>query len=269
MPQILSLRGRNALSEFRLRKLQQALEKARLKLSRISAEHWHFVSCSKSLDSNQTAVLHRLLSYGPAPQPVAEDGQLLLVVPRLGTISPWSSKATDIARQCGLDRVERIERGTAYYVSKGAGGRLAAAEEVDLLRHIHDRMTETVLGTLDEAARLFHHYPPQPLKFIEMLTAGIGALQAANRDLGLALSQDEIDYLWRYFTRLERNPTDTELMMFAQANSEHCRHKIFNADWIIDGQSQPKSLFAMIRNTHEKNPQGVLSAYRDNAAVME
>jgi len=269
MPQILSLRGRNALSEFRLRKLQQALRNARLKLSSISAEHWHFVSCSESLDSDQTTVLERLLTYGPSAQPVAEDGHLLLVVPRLGTISPWSSKATDIARQCGLHPIERIERGTAFYLTRADGEQLSATEQVELLPHIHDRMTETVLRSFDEAVQLFHHYPPQPLKYIDILAAGMEALQTANRDLGLALSEDEIDYLWRYFTRLERNPTDTELMMFAQANSEHCRHKIFNADWIIDGQSRQKSLFSMIRNTHELHPRGTIVAYSDNSAIME
>ena len=252
MLQILSLRGRNALSEFRSRKLKHVLHEAQLKLTGVSAEFWHFVQVARALDNEQQAVLARVLTYGPAAHAVPETGQLLLVVPRLGTISPWSSKATDIARQCGLTGVERIERGTAYYATRADGGRLSASELAVLLPLIHDRMTETVLGALAEAEQLFHHYEPQPLATVDIQAGGIAALQTANREMGLALSADEIEYLWQNFARLKRNPTDVELMMFAQANSEHCRHKIFNADWVIDGEPQAKSLFAMIRNTHER-----------------
>jgi phosphoribosylformylglycinamidine synthase len=269
MPQLLRLRGRNALSEFRLSKLNQALQPAPLKLAGISAEFWHFVSVTRDLSSAENAILERILTYGPASSEASEAGQLLLVVPRLGTISPWSSKATDIARQCGLSMVERIERGTAWHIVNTEGKRLSERAMAVLLPLLHDRMTETVLETFDAAARLFQHYKPQPLKTVDMLAGGIAALQRANRDMGLALSDDEIDYLWRNFSLIKRNPTDVELMMFAQANSEHCRHKIFNADWVIDGQPQDKSLFAMIRHTHQQHPQGTVVAYSDNSAIIE
>ena len=265
----LSLRGRNALSEFRSRKLKHALHAARLSLTGVSAEFWHFVQVSRALDADQQSALARILSYGPAAHAVPETGHLLLVVPRLGTISPWSSKATDIARQCGLNEVERIERGTAYYATKADGSRLSASERALLLPLIHDRMTETVLDAFADAEQLFHHYAPQPLTTVDVQAGGIAALQTANREMGLALSADEIEYLWRNFTRIKRNPTDVELMMFAQANSEHCRHKIFNADWVIDGAPQAKSLFAMIRNTHERHPEGTVVAYADNSSIIE
>ena len=171
MLQILSLRGRNALSEFRSRKLQHALHEARLELTGVSAEFWHFVQVSRALGSDQHAVLERILSYGPAGHAVPETGHMLLVVPRLGTISPWSSKATDIARQCGLAAVERIERGTAYYATKADGSRLSDSELAVLLPLIHDRMTETVLREFDQAQQLFHHYEPQPLKSVDILAA--------------------------------------------------------------------------------------------------
>jgi phosphoribosylformylglycinamidine synthase len=269
MPQFLSLRGRNALSEFRLSKLNQVLQQAHLKLSGISAEFWHFVSAARVLTNAENAILERILTYGPAARAASAAGQLLLVVPRLGTISPWCSKATDIARRCGLTMVVRIERGVAWHVVKADGSRLSEREAAALLPLIHDRMTETVLDTLAAAAQLFRHYDPQPLKPVDIMTGGIAALQRANRDMGLALSDDEIDYLWQHFSRLRRNPTDVELMMFAQANSEHCRHKIFNADWVIDGKPQERSLFAMIRNTHQQHPQGVIVAYSDNSAIIE
>ncbi len=180
-------------------------------------------------------------------------------MPRLGTISPWSSKATDIARNCGLAEVLRIERGLAYTLE--IEGR---AERDALAAPLHDRMTETVLASLDDAEQLFRHVAPRPLERVAR-----GALREANQRLGLALSEDEIDYLRAAFDALGRDPTDAELTMFAQANSEHCRHKIFNADWIIDGEKQPQSLFGMIRHTHAANPQGTIVAYADNAAVIE
>ncbi len=269
MPQFLSLRGRNALSGFRLSKFQQALQQAGLRLSGVSAEFRHFVSLTRALTGTENAVLERILTYGPAAERVSEAGQLLLVVPRLGTISPWSSKATDIARHCGLGALERIERGVAWHVAKPDGSCLSAPEAAALLPLIHDRMTETVLDTLEAAAQLFYHYPPQPLKSVDMHAGGKVALEQANREMGLALSDDEIDYLWQNFSRLQRNPTDVELMMFAQANSEHCRHKIFNAEWVIDGKPQELSLFAMIRNTHRQHPQGTIVAYTDNSAIIE
>ena len=189
---------------------------------------------------------------------------MILVTPRLGTISPWSSKATDIARQCGLPGlVRRVERGTAFHI-EGDSGDLAAALPV-----LHDRMTEAVLTSLDQADLLFRHVEPKPLAEIDVLARGRGALEAANRALGLALAPDEIDYLLAWFEGQGRNPTDVELTMFAQANSEHCRHKIFNASWVVDGRAQPQSLFEMIRETEKASPTGTVSAYSDNAAVME
>jgi phosphoribosylformylglycinamidine synthase len=219
MPQVLRLRGRNALSEFRSSKLNHALQQFQLKRVGIGAEYWHFASVSRALSRDERAILERILTYGPATQSVSEAGQLLLVVPRLGTISPWASKATDIARQCGLGMVERIERGTAWRVTKNEDGDLSEPELAIVLPLIHDRMTETVLRDFDQAGQLFHHYAPQPLKSVDVLGGGIAALQRANREMGLALSDDEIDYLWQNFARLKRNPTDVELMMFAQANS--------------------------------------------------
>ncbi|MGD9842652.1 MAG: phosphoribosylformylglycinamidine synthase, partial [Steroidobacteraceae bacterium] len=219
------------------------------------------------LSDTEQQVLRALLSYGPREGSESDNkGQLLLVLPRVGTISPWASKATDIAHVCGLQSVSRIERGIAYYVQAAVS--LPPATLQQIASELHDRMTESVVFEVEAAARLFHHESAKPLQHVDVLQGGRAALIVANTNMGLALSDDEMDYLLVSFTRLGRNPTDVELMMFAQANSEHCRHKIFNADWIIDGLPQPKSLFAMIRNTHEKNPAGVLSAYKDNAAVM-
>ncbi|HEX7052340.1 MAG TPA: phosphoribosylformylglycinamidine synthase [Burkholderiales bacterium] len=253
MPDILKLRGPRALSEFRLAKLLAVLKKVDPAVRTVAAGFWHFVETARALDADERRRLETLLDYGP-PAPQAA-GTLYLVVPRPGTISPWSSKATDIARNCGLSAVTRIERGTAFHVDSDKPG-IAAA--------LHDRMTETVLGSLEEAGRLFQHVPPRPLQSIP-----VGELRRANRALGLALSEEEVQYLERAYRALGRDPTDAELTMFAQANSEHCRHKIFNADWIVDGERQPQSLFAMIRHTHAVTPQGTVVAYADNAAVMQ
>ena len=269
MPDVLTLCGRNALSEFRLKKLSQAIRSSKTlsAITAISARYWHFVAVRSPLQPTQRKVLERLLTYGPATTDDVDGGELLLVVPRLGTISPWASKATDIARSCGLETVERIERGVAYTVRSGSP--INKARQTALLPLIHDRMTETVLDSLDGAARLFQHVAPQPLAKIALLSGGRAALERANREMGLALSGDEIDYLLENFQRMARNPTDVELMMFAQANSEHCRHKIFNAQWIIDGDKQPHSLFGMIRHTHKMHPQGTVVAYADNASIIE
>ncbi|OAI50268.1 phosphoribosylformylglycinamidine synthase, partial [Betaproteobacteria bacterium SCGC AG-212-J23] len=253
MADILQLRGPQALSEFRLAKLVASLQKIDPGVRSVAAEHRHFAECEGALSAAERSRLEKLLAYGsPAG---ATDGELYLVVPRVGTISPWSSKATDIARNCGLARVRRLERGTAYYV-RGGGKDVSAG--------LHDRMTETVLRSFEGADVLFEHVAPRPLKFV-----AVGKLREANRELGLALSDDEIEYLESAYRSLGRDPSDAELTMFAQANSEHCRHKIFNGDWIIDGQRQPQSLFAMIRHTHAVSPQGTVVAYSDNAAIME
>ncbi len=258
---ILELPGGAALSDFRLEKLNATLHP--LALSVRSTRYWHFVEVDRDPTAEETATLARLLRYGPGLAPPPEPtGVTVLVTPRLGTISPWSSKATDIARQCGLGLVRRIERGTAFDLA-GDGERTAA------LPFLHDRMTETVLASFQEATALFRHVPPKPLAEIDLQGRGRAAIEEANASMGLALAPDEIDYLAAYFEGHHRNPTDVELTMFAQANSEHCRHKIFNAGWIVDGRKQPQSLFQMIRETEKASPTGTVSAYSDNAAVME
>jgi phosphoribosylformylglycinamidine synthase len=267
MPQFLRLRGRDALSAFRRKKLLQAVA-ADLSGLQINAEFWHFIHLQDALDASGLQQLERVLTYGPATAPVAQEGTLLLVTPRLGTISPWSSKATDITRHCGLPAVTRIERGIAWWCSIN-GQPLSPEQRTKLVPHLHDRMTESVLDTLDAAEELFRRMDPKPLASVDMLGGGREALVRANSAMGLALSHDEIDYLFDNFTRMGRNPTDVELMMFAQANSEHCRHKIFNADWIVDGEKQERSLFGMVRVTHEKHPQGTVVAYSDNSSVIE
>jgi phosphoribosylformylglycinamidine synthase len=257
-PTVLRFRGARALSAFRLAKLVQELKKAQPAVRGVAAEFWHFVEADAAPDAGERALLERLLRYGtpPAGDP---EGEKFLVVPRLGTISPWASKATDIARNCGLGGVRRIERGILFCID--------SKQKVDRSRVaplLHDRMTESVLGSLAEADGLFQHVAPRPLERIPL-----AGLEDANARLGLALNGEEIAYLRDAYRGLGRDPTDAELTMFAQANSEHCRHKIFNADWIVDGEKQAQSLFAMIRHTHAQNPQGTVLAYADNAAILE
>ncbi|SOD39817.1 phosphoribosylformylglycinamidine synthase [Nitrosovibrio sp. Nv4] len=272
---MLQLRGGNALSPFRLEKLAHALRTAAPQISRIYAEYWYFCATARDLQASEVAILEKLLKCAPMGQATRRaehaEGELLLVVPRPGTISPWSTKASDIVHHCGLDAVERVERGVAFYISTGSevSTELSPNSKDALLALIHDRMTEAVFGSFDDAEKLFRHFAPKPLKTVDVLIGGREALQKANSEMGLALSPDEIDYFAAYFIRIERNPTDVELMMFAQANSEHCRHKIFNADWVIDGQPRTQSLFSMIRNTHRQYPQGTVVAYADNSAIME
>jgi len=260
---MLLLPGAPALSRFRLDKLLAALRSIDASVAGLEAHFHHFVDLERPLGAAELGVLARLLESDVAP-PLPAGGTRLLVMPRPGTISPWSSKATDIAHVCGLDAVRRIERGTVYTLAAPR-----PLTQATLAAPLHDRMTEAVAAELESAAQLFGSESPRPLATVEFGADGRGALLEADARLGLALSADEIDYLLEAYARLGRDPTDVELMMFAQANSEHCRHKIFNADWIIDGAVQTKSLFAMIRNTHAKSPAGVLSAYRDNAAVIE
>ncbi len=265
--------GKPALSLFRLEKLRAALKEIAPNLTLVDTRHWYFVDFRDGAPTGDDAArLDRLLGLDAAAGEPGEADRLerVLVVPRLGTISPWSSKATDIARHCALPQVARIERGVVYYFRTRNGKPLTDVERSAALPLLHDRMTESVLRSLDGAeGDIFRHDEPQPLASVDIVGGGRGALEAANRDMGLALSEDEIDYLLENFTKLKRNPTDVELMMFAQANSEHCRHKIFNADWIIDGEKQPMSLFAMIRNTHQLHPEGTLVAYSDNSSVIE
>ncbi len=254
--------GTPALSSFRLEKLRQAVSATAPDVFIADTRHCYFSALrSKALSRVDARLLERVLGIGKAA--LEPDGKFrrILVVPRLGTISPWSTKATDIAQHCGLNGVERIERGVIYYL-------MGDAEKA--LPLLHDRMTESVLHDVEGAAeRIFRHGAPEPLETVDVMQGGADALIAANREMGLALSPDEIDYLVENFRKLKRNPTDVELMMFAQANSEHCRHKIFNADWVIDSEAQGISLFGMIRNTHRASPEGTIVAYSDNSSVIE
>ncbi|HLD69108.1 MAG TPA: phosphoribosylformylglycinamidine synthase, partial [Pseudomonas sp.] len=261
---MLILRGAPALSAFRHGKLLEQLTSKVPAVTGLYAEFAHFAEVTGVLTADEEQVLARLLKYGPSVPVQEPSGRLFLTIPRFGTISPWSSKASDIARNCGLAKIQRIERGLAYYVS----GELNAAEAQQVADVLHDRMTQLVLDNLEGAAALFSHAQPKPLTAVDILGGGRAALEKANVELGLALAEDEIDYLVTSFNGLGRNPHDIELMMFAQANSEHCRHKIFNASWDIDGQSQEKSLFGMIKNTYQMHNEGVLSAYKDNASVI-
>lgn len=260
------LRGSPALSPFQIQKLLTQFAERRLPIVEIHAEFVHFADLAHGLDSDSHARLVRLLCYGPTARESEPMGQLILVTPRPGTRSPWSSKATDIAHNCGLPQVTRLERGIAYYL---AGEPLSEAQISAAIDIVCDRMTEAAFTRMQDAHALFTHRAPAPAQHIDMLTQGISALEEANVRLGLALAKDEIRYLFDAFTREGRNPTDVELYMFAQANSEHCRHKIFNARWTINGEKQPHSLFDMIKNTFRQTPDYVLSAYKDNAAVME
>ncbi|WP_394234220.1 phosphoribosylformylglycinamidine synthase [Pseudomonas anguilliseptica] len=261
---MLILRGAPALSAFRHGKLLEQLTSKVPAVTGLYAEFAHFAEVTGVLSADEEQVLARLLKYGPSVPVQEPSGRLFLTIPRFGTISPWSSKASDIARNCGLAKIQRIERGLAYYVS----GELNAAEAQQVADVLHDRMTQLVLDNLEGAAALFSHAQPKPLTAVDILGGGRAALEKANVELGLALAEDEIDYLVTSFNGLGRNPHDIELMMFAQANSEHCRHKIFNASWDIDGESQEKSLFGMIKNTYQMHNEGVLSAYKDNASVI-
>ncbi len=281
---MLRLRGTAALSDFRLAKLLRTAREDVPRITQLHADWVYFAELTGALASDENAALVKILAAvaheSTATPPLVAPGVLppatlvrpctsLLVTPRAGTRSPWSSKASDILRLCGLDRIKCIERGTVYYFTTQTGAPLAQHETSLLAPLIHDRMTQQVWDNLDAVQALFSQAQPAPLIHIDVLSGGRQALLDANRQLGLALSDDEIAYLLDNYLRLKRNPSDVELMMFAQMNSEHCRHKIFNADWIIDGKPREKSLFAMIRHTSERNPHGILSAYKDNASVIE
>lgn len=264
---MLILPGSVALTDFRRNKLLKTLQALVPAIESLYAEWVHFVRVERELDPVEQQRLATVLTYGEqAGTGVLLTGNLFLVIPRPGTISPWSSKATDIAHNCGLTMIERIERGVVYVVE---GAELSTEQYQTLAKVLHDRMTETVLNNYQDAEILFRHTEPGELRFVDISGNAEAALAQANKDWGLALSADEITYLAENYAALGRNPTDVELMMFAQANSEHCRHKIFNADWLIDHKAQAKSLFGMIRNTYQHNPDGILSAYKDNASVIE
>ncbi len=267
---MLILEGSRAFSDFNKKKLLDSLQKSLTGLSDIHARYWHFVKTHEDLSEAELEQLKDLLHYGESDEDDRPYGELLLVTPRPGTISPWSSKATDIIHNCGLDKVARVERGIAYFVEyRDDFTQLAADQRFFIKGKIHDRMIEVVLEHEDDAEVLFTEAEPKPLKRIDLGNNAQAALERANTDLGLALSEDEIEYLANNYAELKRNPTDVELMMFAQANSEHCRHKIFNADWVIDGETKDQTLFGMIKNTYKQSPEGVLSAYHDNASVVE
>ncbi len=264
--------GGNAISAFRVQQLQPALEAIHPKITGIAARFVHLVASEQPLSAALQERLAALLTYGD-PYEGADEGTALIVTPRLGTISPWASKATDIARNCGLD-VYRVERVTEFRVSMKSGllggkAELTPEQLGQIAALLHDRMTESVVATRAEAQHLFSTLAAQPMEFVDVLGGGRAALEVANKQWGLALADDEIDYLVNAFTGLQRNPTDVELMMFAQANSEHCRHKIFNAQFTIDGVPQEKSLFGMIRNTEALAPQHTIVAYADNASIMQ
>lgn len=264
---MLEVPGQSALSDFRLDKLLSVIQQLEQGIAAIHARYAYFVNTRGQLDAWARNRLGTLLLADQSVSPIPPDTVPLYVVPRPGTISPWSSKATDIAHACGLDAVERIERGICYglrYKSE-PDARVSAA----VRRQLFDRMTETIIESGDAARILFESHMPSPLLSVPLLRDGPDALVRANIELGLALSADEIEYLHGNYRRLRRDPTDAELMMFAQANSEHCRHKIFNASWIIDGESKDDKLFDMIRGTTEANPDDVISAYSDNAAVIQ
>jgi phosphoribosylformylglycinamidine synthase len=267
MAEILCLRGAAAFSRFRLQRLQERLLTALPTLEAVTADYWCIVALKTPASNLDQATQDRLCQLLDAEVATPASGEHFLVTPRIGTISPWSSKATDIARNCGLAGLERIERGILFTLQ--AKGGFTAEQRQAVMALLHDRMTESVLPDLASATQLFEHFAPKPLASVDLLSGGRAALEAANRTLGLALSEDEIDYLLKIFGDAGRNPTDVELMMFAQANSEHCRHKIFNASWVIDGEAKDKTLFGMIRETHQAHPQGTVMAYADNASIIE
>lgn len=270
--QTLILEGGNALSDFRIQQLVPRLQAICPNVVGLSGRYLHLVASVTSLEDTAQQTLKQLLTYGdPAPSEAnAAASWTLCVSPRLGTVSPWASKATDIAHNCGLS-VRRIERLVSYRLKFAADlhvTQLSVDVKLALADLLHDRMTESILSQASDALALFNELEAQPLLHVDVLQGGRKALANANQEFGLALAEDEIDYLLSSFQQLGRNPSDVELMMFAQANSEHCRHKIFNAQFTIDGQPQTHSLFGMIRHTHQQNPQHTVVAYSDNASIM-
>ena len=275
MSDTLTLAGSSAISPFRAQQLLEKFSAANLPVTAVQACFEHYIWSREPLAGAELEQVTALLDYGVAlDAPLDESDALVLrVLPRLGTVSPWASKATDIAHNCGMDFVKRIERGVRYVLTIKRGllskKKLSEAELAAIASLLHDRMTQTVVDQAFDVSVLFEARQGKPVQTVDVLGAGKSALEAANGDWGLALSDDEIDYLVESFVGLGRNPTDVELMMFAQANSEHCRHKIFNAQWVIDGQAKDKTLFGMIRETHAKQPRGTVVAYSDNAAIMQ
>ncbi|MEY4148805.1 MAG: phosphoribosylformyl-glycineamide synthetase, partial [Pseudomonadota bacterium] len=267
--EIVHIAGGPAYSKFRKEKLLGKLQKVNGQIKDIHSEYIHIVWCEKKITDTEKVILEKILHYGPKAHSLKYKNNSIITIPRPGTISPWASRATDIANHCGLHDIKRIERAIAVYVELKDESLLSQDEKKGLSLLLHDRMTEISIFDLDEAQSLFSHLPPKTIQFAEILEGGKQVLNDFNKNLGLALSEDEIDYLFNYFISIKRNPTDAELMMFAQANSEHCRHKIFNADWVIDGKAESKSLFGMIKNTHQLHPGNTIVAYSDNSSIVE
>ena len=267
--EIIHIAGGPAYSKFRKEKLLEKLQTVNPQIKDIHSEYLHIVWCEKKIAASEKDTLEKILHYGPKAQVLDFKDNSIITIPRPGTISPWASRATDIANHCGLYDIKRIERAVAVYIELKNGALLSEDQKKVLALYLHDRMTEVSIFNLDDAKVLFSHLAPKPIQYAEMLEHGKKVLNDFNKNLGLALSEDEIDYLFNYFTSIKRNPTDVELMMFAQANSEHCRHKIFNADWIVDGEKQSKSLFGMIKNTHQLHPGNTVVAYSDNSSIVE
>ena len=263
---VFELNGARALSDFRAARVLAALQRVSSNIEAVSGRFVHFVHASRELTKAEEERLASLLTYGDAAEDVRAD-LAFMVVPRLGTISPWASKATDIVKNCGIEGVLRVERGTVYSLALRAP--LTEEEAAQAAGVLHDRMTESVVARDFPAENLFVELEGRPMATVALVEEGRPALERANVEMGLALSPDEIDYLTDAFTKIGRNPTDVELMMFAQANSEHCRHKIFNARWTVDGEEREETLFGMIRRTHKMAPQGTITAYADNAAIFE
>lgn len=263
---VFELNGARALSDFRAARVLAALQRVSSNIEAVSGRFVHFVHASRELTKAEEERLALLLTYGDAAEDVRAD-LAFMVVPRLGTISPWASKATDIVKNCGIEGVLRVERGTVYSLALKAP--LTEEEAAQAAGVLHDRMTESVVARDFPAENLFVELEGRPMATVALVEEGRPALERANVEMGLALSPDEIDYLTDAFTKIGRNPTDVELMMFAQANSEHCRHKIFNARWTVDGEEREETLFGMIRRTHKMAPQGTITAYADNAAIFE
>lgn len=263
---VFELNGARALSDFRAARVLAALQRVSSNIEAVSGRFVHFVHASRELTKAEEERLASLLTYGDAAEDVRAD-LAFMVVPRLGTVSPWASKATDIVKNCGIEGVLRVERGTVYSLALKAP--LTEEEAAQAAGVLHDRMTESVVARDFPAENLFVELEGRPMATVALVEEGRPALERANVEMGLALSPDEIDYLTDAFTKIGRNPTDVELMMFAQANSEHCRHKIFNARWTVDGEEREETLFGMIRRTHKMAPQGTITAYADNAAIFE
>ena len=257
--------GSEAFSLFRLKKINEKLSSLSIDAHVITAHYRHFVDVSRELSLDESKKLNELLGHVPDQVKPQTEGISLIVLPRIGTISPWSSKATDIVKRCGLTEVRRVERGVLWNINVKSP--LSEDEQSLLASQLYDPMTESWFE--NDVPDLFAKHERGALQYVDLMSGGRDALLQANEQHGYALTTDEIDYLVDQYKNMGRNPTDAELMMFAQVNSEHCRHKIFNANWVVDGEEQPDSLFSMVRTTHQASPDGTLVAYKDNSAVVE